>query len=409
MRIIIAPDSFKECLSSVDVATAVEEGIRKKLPDAETVCVPVADGGEGTVAALIAATGGRIVHVHSVDALLRPIRSFYGVMGDGKTAVIEMAAASGIELLKPEERNPMISSTFGTGVLLKLVLEAGFRDIVVGIGGSATNDGGVGMASALGFRFFDADHRLLEVGGGSLGNLASIDVSGVHPLLASARIVIGGDVQNLLVGMDGASRVYGPQKGATPEMVEKLEKNMHHFSKILSTTFGKNYAEIPGSGAAGGLGAGLMAFCDARMNSGFEIVKKYANLEEQISTADLVFTGEGKIDGQSAQGKTVGKIARLCEKYSVPVVALAGFVDESAEQISGLTAAFELGNGRLSVVESKMRAKELLASISGNIVELFEAGSDQRPLLAKNLFAPENSRNWLAANKLMRALLKPEN
>jgi len=360
MQIVVAPDSFKECLSSAQVAAAIAEGIGRVYPEANTISIPIADGGEGTVAALVAATGGRIVKTPSVDALNRPIQSFYGILGDGKTAVVEMAAASGIELISPEERNPLIATTFGTGLLIKAVLDAGFTRIIVGIGGSATNDGGSGMAQALGFKLLDKNGKSIEFGGGSLEKLCVIDDSDVHPQLYKA---VACDVRNPLLGSSGATMVYGPQKGATAELLKKLEENMSHFCRKLQEKFEINISEVPGAGAAGGLGAGMLAFCNAKIASGFETVSKLTNLEKHISGATMVFTGEGKIDAQSANGKTISGVAQIAKKYDLPVIALAGVVAKSAKELysQGVTAIFSIAQTPISIEESKARAAELLA------------------------------------------------
>ena len=372
MRIVIAPDSFKECLSATKVAAAISEGIKRVVPEAEITCIPIADGGEGTVEALVAATSGKIVSAPSVDALNRPIQSFYGILGDGKTAVIEMAAASGIELLAQEERNPMITSTFGTGRLLKSAMEAGFTEIIIGIGGSATNDGGAGMAQALGFRLLDENDEPIGLGGGCLSQLHRIDSSNVHQNLQKVKITIASDVQNPLLGSSGATYIYGPQKGATPQMVETLEKNMNHFSEILLQEFGIDFSSIPGAGAAGGLGAGLMTFCKAEIIPGFELISSVTNLEKHIRNASLVITGEGKIDQQTAFGKTVSGVARLGQKYHVPVFALAGTVDEDLAELykQGLTSAFSITNRPMNLEESKANAAQLIASISEQVMRL---------------------------------------
>ena len=372
MHIVIAPDSFKECLSAAQVGLAISEGIKRIVPEAEITCIPVADGGEGTVAALVTATGGKIIQTPSVDALNRPIDSFYGILGDGETAVIEMAAASGIELLSPEERNPLIATTYGTGLLIKAALEAGFNRIIIGIGGSATNDGGAGMAQALGFGLFDKDGLPLGLGGSFLGALHSIDRSNVHPLLQKAKITVACDVRNPLLGLSGATYVYGPQKGATPEMLETLEENMAHFSRILQKGLEINVSKIPGAGAAGGLGAGLMAFCKAEISSGFELVSKLTNLEKYVSQATLVFTAEGKIDSQTAFGKTISGVAQLAKKYKVPVIALAGTVTDNLTELYklGITSVFAIGDQPMGLEESKARASELLANTSEQIMRL---------------------------------------
>jgi len=372
MRIVIAPDSFKECLSATQVAFTISGGIKKTVPEAEIICIPIADGGEGTVEALVTATDGKIIQVASVDALNRQIQSFYGILGDGKTVVIEMAAASGIERIAPEERNPMITSTYGTGLLLKAAMEAGFTEIILGIGGSATNDGGAGMGQALGIGLLDRSNNPIDFGGGSIGELHKIDRSNFHPLLRKVKITVACDVQNPLLGPSGATHIYGPQKGATPEMVEILEKNMTHFAQVLYQEFGIDNSNIPGAGAAGGLGAGLMAFCKAEMLSGFNLVSKLTHLEEHIRNASLVITAEGKIDSQTAFGKTISGVAQLGQKYGVPVIALAGIVEGDLKNLykQGLTSAFAIANRPMSMEESKANAAQLLAETSEQIMRL---------------------------------------
>ncbi|MBL7968269.1 MAG: glycerate kinase [Prolixibacteraceae bacterium] len=377
MRIVIAPDSLKECLSATKVAKAISSGIKLVYPEAEIIMIPVADGGEGTVEALITATSGRIISTPTVDALNRPIQSFYGILGNGETAVIEMAAASGIEKISPEERNPLITSTFGTGILIKAALEAGFKKIILGIGGSATNDGGAGMAQALGFGLLNKHGKSIGPGGGSLSELESIDRKNVHALLKDAQITVACDVRNPLLGSSGATRIYGPQKGATPEMIDLLEANLAHFSTIVNHEFGTDWTELPGAGAAGGLGFGLLNFCDAEIVSGFGLIKEITQLEEHIQHASLVFTAEGKIDSQTANGKTISGIAQLACKHQIPLIALAGALSGDIGQLQeqGISAVFAIADKPLSLDESKARAEELLSQTTAQIMRVIKVGS----------------------------------
>ena len=378
MRIVIAPDSFKECLTAIQVSNAISKGILRVIPDAQITAIPVADGGEGTVHALITATGGKLVPTSSVDALNRPITSFFGVLSDNLTAVVEMAAASGIELLSAKERNPLITSTFGTGLLIKAALDEGYTNIVVAIGGSATNDGGAGMAQALGFGLYDAEGSPLPLGGGSLHLLHSIDSYNVHPLLNKADITVACDVTNPLLGPAGATYVFGPQKGATPEILDILEANLQHFSKVIHRDLRVKVSDMPGAGAAGGLGAGLLAFCNAHMVSGFELVSQLTQLEEHIRKASLVFTAEGKIDSQTAHGKTISGVARMAQRHGVPVIALAGMIEGDLTELYslGLTSAFAIADHPMSLEESKSRASELLEKRTEQIMRTIKRTSN---------------------------------
>lgn len=372
MHIVVAPDSFKECLSAAQVCEAVSNGILRIIPDAKIISVPVADGGEGTVDALVKATGGKIITVPSVDALMRPIFSYYGVLGDKTTAIVEMAAASGIALLAPCERNPLITSTYGTGLLIKEALEAGYTDIVVAIGGSATNDGGAGMAQALGYELNDINGQPLPPGGGSLDQLHFVNTSTVHPLLQKARITVACDVTNPLVGPLGATKVFGPQKGATAEMIAILEKGMQHYAHILQKVFKRDISTLPGAGAAGGLGGALMVFCNARTIAGFELVSQLTNLEEHIIHSSIVFTAEGKIDAQSSHGKTVSGVARLARQHKKTAIALAGIVSDDLTELysQGITAIFAIADRPMTEDESKARARELLSNTSEQIMRM---------------------------------------
>lgn len=347
MKILIAPDSFKDCLSAKEVASALSRGIQKVLPDATCILLPMADGGEGTVESLVDATGGKRIQLKVLDPLMRETESFYGITGDGESAVIEMAAASGIELLKMEERDPWITSTFGTGQLIKDALDRGVRKILLGIGGSATNDGGAGMAQALGVKFSGKYGPISVQGGGALSEVEQIHMEGLDPRLAAMEIAVACDVSNPLSGPRGASAVYGPQKGADGAMVQKLDQNLVHFAGLIWEQLGKEISEIPGAGAAGGLGAGLMAFLDARLMKGFDMIAGAVGLEEKIGEADLVITGEGKMDAQTRFGKTPFGVAQMAMRHGKPVIGVAGTLDEDA------SALYEEGFNVLMPIQEK--------------------------------------------------------
>lgn len=330
MKILIAPDSFKDCLSALDVASALGRGMQKMMPDAPITLLPLADGGEGTVESLIDATHGELIRLKVMDPLMREVSSFYGITGDGETAVIEMAAASGIELLKVEERDPWITSTYGTGQLIGDALERGCRKILLGIGGSATNDGGAGMAQALGVKFSGRFGTLSVQGGGFLGEVEQIHMEGLDRRIAGKEIIVACDVTNPLTGLQGASVIYGPQKGADEAMVENLDQNLDHFAEVIRSQLGREVSSSPGAGAAGGLGAGLMAFLDASLVKGFDMIAGVVGLEEKIRSADLVITGEGKMDAQTRFGKTPFGVAQLAKKHGKPVIGVAGTLDGDA-------------------------------------------------------------------------------
>lgn len=330
MNILIAPDSFKDCLSARKVAESLERGFKKAGIEGDFQIVPMADGGEGTVESVIDATGGEMVKIRVMDPLMREVESFYGVTGDGSTAIIEMAAASGLELLKPGERNPWVTTTYGTGQLIRSALERGCKKILLGIGGSATNDCGAGMAEALGVKFTDRQGNPVRLTGGYLGDVDRIWMDGLHPDVAGTEIVVACDVSNPLTGPRGASHTYGPQKGADGEMVRKLDMNLVHFAGLIREQLGLEIDKVPGAGAAGGLGAGLMAFVNARLMNGFDMIAESIGLEEKIKWADLVITGEGKMDGQTQYGKTPYGVAQLALKHGKPAIGVAGTVEEDA-------------------------------------------------------------------------------
>ncbi|OYQ65180.1 glycerate kinase [Aerococcus sp. 1KP-2016] len=335
LKFVVAPDSFKESCTALEACQAMAAGIRRVFPDAEIVEVPMADGGEGTTQALVDATAGRIIEKEVTGPLGDPVVADLGILGDGQTAVIEMASASGIHLVTKEDRNPLITSTYGTGQLIKECLDMGIQNIILGIGGSATNDGGSGMARALGIRFIDANGNDIPEGGGHLDQLDQIDLSDVHPGLAACEIAIASDVSNPLYGEHGASAVFGPQKGATPEMVQKLDKNLQHYDQIIQRDVHKNVGQIPGSGAAGGLGAGLLAFTNSHLETGIDLVIEYTGLKDKLQGADYCLTGEGQIDFQTKFGKTPYGIMKTAKAVdpNIKVVAIAGSIGENIETL----------------------------------------------------------------------------
>jgi len=373
--ILAAPDSFKGSLSAARAARALAEGVGRVLPGEEVLQVPLADGGEGTADALLAALGGRKVPARVQDPLGRPVEAFFALLEGGKRAVVEMAAASGLTLVPREERDILRASTFGTGELIRLALEAGAEEILVGLGGSATCDGGAGMARALGFSLLDGEGKELPPGGGPLVRLAGIETSGRHPALDGARIVGICDVDNPLLGPRGAAAVFAPQKGAGPKEVEVLEEGLRRLAEALKRRFGREVADLPGAGAAGGLGAGLAGFLGAELERGFDLVARVLSLEEKISRARLVLTGEGRLDGQTAMGKAPFGVIRLCRRKGVPVIALAGELGPGLDALyeEGLSSAFSLCPGPVSPEEARTRAAEFLAGAAERALRAFLA------------------------------------
>ncbi len=334
MRIVVAPDSFKEALSARQVCEAIARGIRRARPDATIDLLPMADGGEGTVDALVAATNGQLRESTVTGPLGEPVRACWGLLGDGGgTAVLEMAAASGLGLVPPDRRNPLLTTTFGTGELIAAALDSGVRRILIGIGGSATNDGGTGAAEALGVRFVDRNGRVLPSGlsGGQLGRIARVDVASRDPRIGRVPIEVACDVDNPLCGPRGAAAVYGPQKGADPESVRILDANLAHMADVIQRDLGKDVRDIPGAGAAGGLGAGLLAFFDAKLRPGIQMVMDALRFSERIAGADLIITGEGRLDRQSMMGKLIEGVGRAAKSAGVPVIALVGSVGQGAD------------------------------------------------------------------------------
>ncbi|HPA48258.1 MAG TPA: glycerate kinase [bacterium] len=370
---MIAPNTFKESLSAPEVCDAIRAGILAAGFDGEIVSVPMADGGDGTMNALVASTGGEIRSVTVSDPLGRPVRAAFGLLGDGQTAVVEMAQASGLWRLFPAERNPMLTSTHGTGELIAAALEAGASTVIVGIGGSATNDGGAGMAQALGYHLLDANSDEVTGTGGTLYRISRIDSSAVISELSSARIRVACDVENPLVGPKGATRIYGPQKGATSEMFPILEAGLENLAALWERDLGVSVKDRPGAGAAGGLGAGLVAFCGAELEPGFDLVAEVSGLHKALKEADLVITGEGRVDASTAFGKVPTGVARLAYTAGVPVVCLAGDIvgDLSGLHESGITAIFPIVRGPIDLQTSMREAARLISLSTEQVLRLW--------------------------------------
>lgn len=373
MKFVLAPDSFKESMTSMEACNAMERGIRKVFYDAECIKVPMADGGEGTLEALVHATGGRVEKIMVTAPLGNKVEAFYGILGNGKTGVIEMASASGIQLVKREDRNPLVTTTFGTGELIKKVLDEGIKHLVIGIGGSATNDGGAGMLQALGGKLLDKDGNQISFGGGSLENIESIDLSSLDERLKVISIEVACDVTNPLVGKNGASAIFGPQKGATEEMVKKLDSNLSHYASIIKRDLGKEVSNIEGAGAAGGLGAALLIL-GGELKRGIEIVIKHTELEEKIKGADFVFTGEGSIDSQTIYGKTPMGVASIAKKEGVKTLAFAGKLGDGVEGLYdiGINSIFSIMTGVSSLDEALKNGERNLEITTENVVRLLK-------------------------------------
>lgn len=373
MKVVIAPDSYKESLTAMEVASAIERGFKQVMPDACYVKLPMADGGEGTVQALVEATGGKVVSASVMDPLGRVTDGFYGLLGDGDTAVIEMAAASGLHLVDEGERNPLITTTYGTGQLIKAALDAGSTHIIIGIGGSATNDGGLGMVQALGAKCLDKQGAELPFGGGVLSELTSIDLSTLDPRLRHVTLEIACDVDNPLCGPKGASHVFGPQKGATPDMVETLDANLAHYADVIEKNTGRKVVNLPGAGAAGGLGAAFLGLFDVTLRPGIEIVIDAVNLHNAVKDADLVITGEGKIDSQTIHGKTPVGVARVAKQHQVPVIAIAGCVSAEHKVVHqhGIDAVFSVVPGAVDLATALQDAKRNVEITSRNVAAVF--------------------------------------
>lgn len=364
MKFVIAPDSFKQSMTAKKAAEAIKQGLSKVFPDADYELVPMADGGEGTVQSLVDSTNGVLKTATVMNPLGEMVAAKYGILGNGTTAAIEMAAASGIQFIDENTANPLIATTYGTGQLIKAALDDGMQEIIIGIGGSATNDGGHGMAEALGVKFLDAAGEPIKRGGGDLNRLVTIDMTDVDPRLANINIRIASDVTNPLVGAKGASNVFGPQKGATPAMVATLDENLTHYAQVIKTQLGKDLADFPGAGAAGGLGAGLLAFTNASLEPGIQIVVEATGLVAKAKDADYAFVGEGGIDFQTQYGKTPIGSAKAIKQASpnAKVIGLAGYVGE------GIDVLYDLGiDAIFGIVPSAMDLKKAMTTGEANL------------------------------------------
>ncbi len=378
MKIVIAPDSFKGCLNALNVAHAMRRGVQRVFPDSLIEMIPMADGGEGTVDAILCAVPGEKIEINVTDPLGRSIMATYALIDEGETAIIEMAAASGLTLLSKQERNPSVTSTQGTGLLIKNALDRGVKKILLGIGGSATNDGGAGLAVALGVRLLDSMGNVLPQGGAALADLVNIDMSGLDPRLAKVRIEVACDVENPLCGPEGASVVYGPQKGANTKDIQLMDKALQRLGEVLSEIAGTNLLELAGGGAAGGLGAGVVGFLGAQLRPGSQMVLEVANADEKIKQADLVLTGEGRTDVQTAYGKVPVGVSALAQKYAVPVLVISGSVEGAPDFLAytGIATCFSVAEGPTTLEEALLKAEQQLERAVWRILTVWKLGEE---------------------------------
>ena len=374
MKFVIAPDSFKESMTAKEAAVAIQAGLQKIFPDAEYELVPMADGGEGTVQSLVDATNGQLITTDVQNPLDETVSAFYGVLGDQQTAVIEMSAASGIQFVTTETKNPLITTTYGTGQLIKDALDRGMRRFIIGLGGSATNDGGAGMAEALGVQFLDENGQQIASGGAALATLHEIDMSNLDPRVAESEFLLASDVTNPLVGETGASAVFGPQKGATPAMVAELDAALTNYAAVIKAQLGVDLANTPGAGAAGGLGAGMLAFTQAKMQSGISLVVEATELVAKAANADVAFVGEGAIDFQTQYGKTPMGAAQAIKQASpnAKVIGLAGYVGDGIDALYdlGIDAVFSIVPGAVDLPTAMKTGEANLTRTAENIARL---------------------------------------
>ena len=380
MKIVIAPQGFKAGISGLEAARAIARGVSAAISGAETVLAPVADGGDGTLNALVDGTSGQVFTSTVTGPLGQPLEAQWGVMGDGHTAVIEMALASGLALVPQRRRDPRSTTTAGTGEMLKEALDRGFTRIIVGLGGSATNDGGAGLATALGARFLDSDGNPLPPGGSALAKLHSIDTQGFHGGLAGVTVIAATDVTNPLCGPDGASAIFGPQKGATPDTVQELDAALANYARVVARDLGRDVSEAPGAGAAGGLGAGLMAFTRATLQSGIDMVCDVLGFDSLLEGADLVITGEGRADHSTIFNKAPVGVARHAQAHGVPTVLLAGGLGPGYEELydHGLAAVVCIADRPMTFDVSLSRTAELLEAAAERSMRLIATGQGMR-------------------------------
>ena len=377
MKVVIAPQTFKGSISALDVAKAMSEGVRLVVPDAETVIVPVADGGDGTLETLVEGSGGDIRSVTVTGPLGERRDAEWGAMGDGNTAVIEMARTSGLALVPIDKRNPLTATTYGLGEAIRHACNAGFRRFIVGIGGSATNDAGAGMAQALGVRLLDDEGKDLPYGGAALARLARIDMSGLDERANEAEFMVACDVNNPLTGPKGASAIYGPQKGATPEMVNELDSALAHFAEVVKRDIGANINDVSGAGAAGGLGGGLIAFLNGQLRAGVDIILDAVGLDECLRGADLVITGEGSLDHSTVYNKAPVGVASRAKMNGIPVIAISGSLGEGYHDLHqhGIDAAVAITCAPMSLDEASTDAARLITATTEEALLFMKVGA----------------------------------
>lgn len=372
MKIVVAPDSFKGSISAQDICANVKKGIHLVLPEAEVIELPLADGGEGTMENMVYSSNGKKINVSVTGPLSVNVNAAYGVLGDGATVVIEMAQASGLPLIEESERNPLIATSFGTGELIRHALDKGYRKFIVGLGGSATNDAGTGMLKALGVKFYDESGQELEEGGLALGQLYRYDDSNLDPRIKESTFVIASDVRNKLCGPNGASAIFGPQKGATPEMVIQLDSALNQFAEVVLEQKGQDIRELEGGGAAGGMGVALISFLNAEVQSGIDVVMEKIRFQEIISDVDLIITGEGKLDLQTLEGKVISGVTKIANEKRIPVIALCGGLNLQTEKFKelGVLTAFSVVPGPCSLREAMNHTEEWILERTVSIMKL---------------------------------------